>query len=198
MCFCVHLMQKRNFFSQSPDSSKLERTVLNMRKFIFQSEPKITSKIREFHSEAETILIPEKYLENLSEEERSALPERIRSLVKKYAVFISSMRRLNSNAGKRKYQKNVGKLKRVNVRMKTGDWLLLGTLAEAHGVSRCFLLNFLLYLESKEVGVSLRKFWVGQPIDHKVYSFIWQLERSQKRISRILRVAPNPLEAPPS
>ncbi|MBM9500083.1 DUF1564 domain-containing protein [Leptospira sp. 201903071] len=169
-----------------------------MRKFIFQREPKITSKIGEFQSDVETILIPEVYLKNLTKEERKILPKKIRSLVGKYSTYISSMRRLNSKAGKRKYQRDVGKLRRVNVRMKTRDWLLLGVLAEAHGVSRCFLVNFLLYLESSEVGDSLRKFWVGPPTPPRVYSFIWQIEPTQRRVSRTLRLEPNPLKIPTS
>ncbi|MBM9578981.1 DUF1564 family protein [Leptospira sp. 201903070] len=103
-----------------------------MRKFVFLREPKITSKIGEFQSEVETILIPEDYLKGLTEVERRTLPQKIRSLLGKYSLFISSMKRLNSKGGKRKYQRDVGRLKRVNIRMKTGDWLLLGVLAEAH------------------------------------------------------------------
>ncbi|AOP32815.1 hypothetical protein A0128_02370 [Leptospira tipperaryensis] len=169
-----------------------------MRKFIFHDEPKIISQIGEFQSAVETILIPEDYLKKLTKEERRILPQKIKSLAGKYSKYVSSLRRLNSKAGKRKYQRDVGKLKRINVRMKTGDWLLLGTLAEAHGVSRCYLLNFLLFLESAGVGDSLRRFWVGQPTHHKVYSFIWQIEPSQRRISRALRLRPNPLKTRPS
>lgn len=158
-----------------------------MRKSIFQSEPKIISTFGKFQSEVETFLIPEDYLKKLTKKERKALPQKIRFLVGRYSNHISSMKRLNSKAGKRKYQRKVGKLKRINVRMQTGDWLLLGTLAEAHGVSRCYLVNFLLNLESSKTGVSPWKLAVGQPTP-RVYSFIWQLEPSARRISRILRL----------
>lgn len=168
-----------------------------MRKSIFQSESKIISTFGKFHSEVETFLIPEDYLKKLTKEERKALPQKIRFLIGLYSNHISSMRRLNSKAGKRKYQRKVGKLKRVNVRMQTGDWLLLGTLAEAHGVSRCYLVNFLLNLESSKTGVSPRKFSVGQPTP-RVYSFIWQLEPTARRISRILRLERPGLAAPPT
>ncbi|MBM9578980.1 hypothetical protein JWG45_17680 [Leptospira sp. 201903070] len=55
-----------------------------------------------------------------------------------------------------------------------------------------------MFLESSGVGDSLRKFWVGRPTPPRVYSFIWQLEPGQRRVSRVLQIEPNLLEVPTS
>ncbi|XDD50619.1 DUF1564 domain-containing protein [Leptospira sp. WS92.C1] len=158
------------------------------------SEPQISSKIEKLESAVETILIPEDFLNRLTKEDRKKLPKTIHSLLGKYTKYISSIPRLNQKGGKRKYQKDVKKLQRVNIRMKTVDWLLLGTLAEAHGVSRCYLLNFIFYLESAGVGDSIvETLNVGLPTYHEIYCFIWQLEPRQGRITRSLQLRPNPL-----
>ncbi|EKP77308.1 PF07600 domain protein, partial [Leptospira interrogans str. HAI1594] len=67
---------------------------------------------------------------------RSKLP----FLLRKYSKQIASMKRLHDRAGKIKYNRGVGKMKKFSVRVHTGVWVTLGVLAAAHGVSRCYLL----------------------------------------------------------
>ncbi|TGK42673.1 DUF1564 family protein, partial [Leptospira gomenensis] len=43
-------------------------------------------------------------------------------------------------AGQRSAEKKT--MRRINVRLGTGSWTLLGALAQAHGVSRCYLFNY--------------------------------------------------------
>ncbi|MBM9501112.1 DUF1564 domain-containing protein [Leptospira sp. 201903071] len=155
---------------------------------------KIQSSFSDSKKEVETILFPETFLNSLSDEERKKLPRCVFPLLKRYQKFILSKRRINPRAGKTLYQGDRGKLIRVNLRIESEAWLLLGVLSAAHGVSRCFMLNYLLWLEASEVGDSIDKVLnVGCPPLHNSYSYIWHLDRVEKKIIRRIEFDPDPL-----
>ncbi|EMO02851.1 hypothetical protein LEP1GSC116_0371 [Leptospira interrogans serovar Icterohaemorrhagiae str. Verdun HP] len=54
--------------------------------------------------------------------------------MRKYSKQIASMKRLHDRAGKIKYNRGVGKMKKFSIRVHTGIWATLGVLAAAHGV----------------------------------------------------------------
>ncbi|RHX84389.1 DUF1564 domain-containing protein [Leptospira stimsonii] len=145
--------------------------------------------------DVETILIPEKYLNRLSEKERRALPKRILPLLRRYQKLILSLRRINQNARKTLYQRDQGKLKRINMRIDTGVWVLLGVLAAAHGVSRCFMVNYLFWLDDSGGGIYLdRVLNVGCPTFQNIYSYIWHLDLLKNKIIKRLEFEPNPIQ----
>ncbi|RHX92730.1 DUF1564 domain-containing protein [Leptospira stimsonii] len=161
---------------------------------ILYSERKIHSALSSFRKETETILFPESFLISLTKEERKVLPKRIFPLLKRYQKFMLSKRRINKKAGKTLYQKDLGKLVRVNLRIETEAWALLGLLSATHGVSRCFLLNYLFWLEASGVGDSIDKVLnVGCPALHNSYSYVWHLDSVQKTIVRRIEFEPDPL-----
>ncbi|MBM9576026.1 DUF1564 domain-containing protein [Leptospira sp. 201903070] len=140
-----------------------------------------------------TLLIPEKTLLRYPENERRILPKKIPILLKRYGKFLSSQRRLGRRTDTTLYQLSPGKnqLKKVNVRIGIESWVLLGVLAQAHGVSRCFLFNYLLHLEDAGVGDSIEKTMnQGAPTFHKNYRYILHLDLSGRRISRELECDP--------
>ncbi|WP_000496496.1 DUF1564 family protein, partial [Leptospira interrogans] len=63
-----------------------------------------------------------------------------------------------------------------------------------HGVSRCFLFNYLLWLEEVGVGDSIVDTMNrGVPQFHKSYKMIWTLNLRKNQISRELFFEPNPI-----
>ncbi|TGK49536.1 DUF1564 family protein [Leptospira gomenensis] len=92
-------------------------------------------------------------------------------------------------AGQRSAEKKT--MRRINVRLGTGSWTLLGALAQAHGVSRCYLFNYLLYLEEVGVGDSIEDTMnAGVPTFHKHYSYILHLDLTFNRATRRLQCFP--------
>lgn len=176
------------FFPQFP------RTDSGMGKIFFNTDQKIQSKLVESKTETETILFPESYLNSSTPEQRKALPKKIRSLIQRYQTFMVSKRRINHKAGKTLYQKDQGKLIRVNLRIDCKTWALLGVISATHGVSRCFMVNYLLWLDALQVGDSIEKvLGVGCPRLHDSYSYIWDLDLAKNRITRRIEFDPNPL-----
>ncbi|AOP36148.1 hypothetical protein A0128_17185 [Leptospira tipperaryensis] len=161
-----------------------------MESIFLSSDEKIQSRLAERREKVVTLLIPEIYLNGLSQRR---LPKKLPYLLRRYSKFMASRSRLNSKADSILYQ-NPGKMRKMNFRMNTGYWSMLGALAQTHGVSRCFLFNFLLSLEDAEVGDSLVEVLnAGVPTFHDVYRYIWQLDLIQNRISRSLEFDPNPI-----
>ncbi|PJZ53701.1 DUF1564 domain-containing protein [Leptospira adleri] len=166
-----------------------------MEQIFLNSEDRIESALAESQDKVVTLLVPEIYFENLSEDERKLLGKKIPYLLRRYGKFMCAQSRLNEKAITTLYQKDQGKLKKVNVRMGTGYWALLGALAHAHGVSRCYLFNFLLTLDQAGVGDSIVEVLNGGvPTFHQVYRYIWQLEITDNRVVRLLEFEPNPLQ----
>ncbi|XDD52350.1 DUF1564 domain-containing protein [Leptospira sp. WS92.C1] len=167
-----------------------------MGKWILNEDTKIQSRLEESGTNVETILVPESYLNRLSEEDRKSLPKRVLPLLRRYGKYIASMKRLNSKAGKTMYQKNRGKLIRMNVRVSSGTWTMLGAYAASHGVSRCFLVNYMLWLEDIGVGESISETLnVGTPSFHDIYSYTWTLDRCANIVIRKFSFHPNPIFA---
>ncbi|MBM9575783.1 DUF1564 domain-containing protein [Leptospira sp. 201903070] len=140
-----------------------------------------------------TLLIPESTLLLYSEEERRNLPKRLPDLLRRYAKFLTASPRLGKNAGNTLYQNSSGLriMRRMNVRMSTGAWALLGALSQAHGVSRCFLFNYMLWLDRAEVGDSIvRTMNEGGPTFHSNYSYILHLDLTKNKLSRTLKCNP--------
>lgn len=165
-----------------------------MGKIFFDTDQKIQSKLLESKTETETILFPESYLKTLTLEQKKALPKRILPLLKRYQKFLASQRRINREAGKILYQKNRGKMIRMNMRIDCKTWALLGVISATHGVSRCFMVNYLLWLDDSKVGDSIDKVLnVGCPPFQSSYSYVWHLDLAQNRIIKSLRFHPNPI-----
>ncbi|EKT87037.1 DUF1564 domain-containing protein [Leptospira santarosai] len=165
-----------------------------MGKIFFSTDQKIQSKLLKSKTDVETILFPESYLKALTPEQRKELPKRILFLLQRYQKFMISKRRINSQAGKTLYQKNRGKLIRVNLRIDSKTWALLGVLSAAHGVSRCFMVNYLLWLDDLKVGDSIdTTLNVGCPHFHDSYSYIWHLDLVKNRMIRRIECDPNPV-----
>lgn len=174
----------------------LLRTERNMRTLFLNSDFQIRSSIAGSSADVVTFLVPKKYLSRLSRLNRKKLPKRLPELLKKYAKHIASSKRINKRAGKTLYQANTGKgrMKRINARIQTRDWILLGTLAQAHGVSRCYLFNYLLWLDEVGVGNSISNVLnSGTPTFHKYYKFILLLDLSKNIITKRLEFQPNPI-----
>ncbi|EMS83192.1 DUF1564 domain-containing protein [Leptospira noguchii] len=167
-----------------------------MEQIYFNTDQKIESTLNENFEKVVTLLVPKRYYVILSSKDRRMLGKKLPYLLNRYGKFISSHSRLNRRAVTTLYQKNQGELKKINFRIDMSHWAMLGVLAHAHGVSRCFLFNFLLSLEKAGVGDSIVKVLnEGVPTFHKIYRYIWQLDLPNKRISRTLRYFPNPLKA---
>ncbi|TGM58768.1 DUF1564 domain-containing protein [Leptospira adleri] len=159
-----------------------------------RSDQFIESSLTEIKNDVVTILIPESYYSTLDSKEQKDLKKKLPALLRRYGKFLAGASRLNSKAGKILYQKDRGKMKRVNFRVESGMWNILGVLALSHGVSRCFLFNYMLALESLEVGDSIVETMnAGGPTFHRIYSFIWQLDLQNKRVFRKLEFTPNPI-----
>ncbi|TGK15025.1 DUF1564 domain-containing protein [Leptospira kmetyi] len=144
----------------------------------------------------ETFLIPEEYLARLSSEGRKQLPEKIRRLLRRCGKHIIAMHRLNPKPGKTMYQRDCGRLVRFNVRMDTALGAILGSFAASHGVSRCFLVNYLLWMD--EVGIAdsiFETLSVGTPSFHDVYRNILTLDLASNTITREFTFEPNPIYA---
>ncbi|MCG6193973.1 DUF1564 domain-containing protein [Leptospira sp. FAT2] len=157
-------------------------------------DQKIQSVLVSSESNVETLLFQESYLNSLSTEQRKVLPKRILPLLRKYQKFLLSKRRINRNAQKTLYQRNVGKLVRLNMRVNTGIWAILGVIAAAHGVSRCFLVNYMIWLDDSGVGDSIEeKLNVGSPTFQNSYSYLWHLDLLNNRITKSLEFRPNPI-----
>lgn len=153
----------------------------------------IESTLQEDRLNVVTLLIPEVTLLFYSEEEKRNLPKRLPDLLRRYGKFLTATPRLSKSAGNTLYQNSPGpkKMKRMNVRMSTGSWFFLGTLAQAHGVSRCFLFNYMLWLDRVEVGDSIVRIMnEGGPTFHRNYSYILHLDLPNNKISRSLKCVP--------
>lgn len=160
---------------------------------LLNSDQCIQSKLQESNSHVVTLLVPENTLLRYREKDRKNLPKRIPQLLRKYTKFLSASPRLGKKAGRTLYQPSPGKqkMKRINVRLSTGSWTLFGVLAQTHGVSRCFLFNYLLWLEENEIGDSIVSIMnEGGPTFHKKYKYILDLDLLNNRASRILKCEP--------
>ncbi|WP_061246791.1 DUF1564 domain-containing protein [Leptospira noguchii] len=160
---------------------------------VLNSDHKIQSTLQEGQTNVVTLLIPEDTLLLYPEKERKNLPKKIPQLLKIYGKYLTSINRLGKKAGKTMYQNSPGrkKLKKMNIRMSTGNWALLGALSQSHGVSRCFLFNYLLWLDRIGVGDSIvNTMNEGAPTFHRNYSYILSLDLLNNQISRILKCDP--------
>ncbi|MBM9502699.1 DUF1564 domain-containing protein [Leptospira sp. 201903071] len=159
--------------------------------FILNSERQIRSVFEDRKSEIVTLLIPEARILSMSKEERKEFPKKLAPLIRKYQKYLVSSKRLHSKAGKILYNRDQGPLKKLNLRMKNSDWNLLSVLAATHGVSRCFLVNYLLWLDEIGVGESLfEKVYQGVPTSKGIYQFKWDIHFETNRLIRSLQVEP--------
>ncbi|XDD51414.1 DUF1564 domain-containing protein [Leptospira sp. WS92.C1] len=153
----------------------------------------IQSRLQGNKTTVVTLLISEHTLLRYSEKEKKTLPKRIPNLLKRYGKFLTSTRRLGDKAETILYQRSPGerKMRKINARIGMGSWVLLGALAQAHGVSRCFLFNYLLYLEEVELGNSIvHTMNEGAPTFHRDYRYILHLDLLNNRITRELKCDP--------
>ncbi|MCG6167393.1 DUF1564 domain-containing protein [Leptospira sp. FAT2] len=161
---------------------------------LLHSNHEIRSSLQEKTSNVVTLLVPEYTLLRYPDQERRNLPKRIPILLKRYSKFLSTTKRLGKKAGKTLYQPSPGKakMKKINVRLSTGSWALFGTLAHVHGVSRCFLFNYLLWLETSGVGDSIDNIMnEGGPTFHQNYRYILDLDLLKNSIVRSLQCYPH-------
>ncbi|RHX81330.1 DUF1564 domain-containing protein [Leptospira yasudae] len=159
----------------------------------FNSDSILRSRLQENYTEVVTLLVSKEILLRYSEKERKVLAKRIPILLKTYGKYLTAIQRLGNGAGKTLYQSSPGRgnMVRMNVRLSTGSWALLGTLAQAHGVSRCFLFRYLLLLDEVGVGDSIvRTMNEGGPTFHRNYRYILHLDLLNNSITRTLACDP--------
>lgn len=165
-----------------------------METLLLNSERRIQSALIEGNIGVDSILIPESYWNQLDTAGRKILRQKLPYLLRRYTKYVASMKRLHWRGGKILYNRNVGKFKKMSIRVNTGAWSVLGVLAAAHGVSRCYLFNYMLWLDDIGVGDSIvETLNRGVPIFHGSYRMIWTLDLRQNLISRELEFEPNPI-----
>ncbi|AOP36170.1 CopG family transcriptional regulator [Leptospira tipperaryensis] len=160
---------------------------------LLNSDHEIHSILQNNRMEVATLLVPKHTLLKFSEKERRNLSRRIPFLLKRYAKYLTSIKRLGRKAEKVLYQPSPGKeqMQRINVRVSRGSWALLGLLAQVHGVSRCFLFNFLLQLDELGVGDSIVNVMnEGGPTFHRNYKYTFEFDLLNNRIKRSLKCEP--------
>jgi Protein of unknown function (DUF1564) len=160
---------------------------------LLNSDQELRSELQKPRCEVVTLLVSKERLLQYKEEEWKSLPKRIPNLLRVYGKYLTSAKRLGKEAGKTSYQPSAGpgNIVRINVRLGTGSWALLGTLAQTHGVSRCFLFNYLLWLDEVGVGSSIvRTVNEGAPTFHNDYRYILHLDILNNRIVRRLECQP--------
>ncbi|WP_036095082.1 DUF1564 domain-containing protein [Leptospira weilii] len=160
---------------------------------LLNSDFEINSTLNEGRSETVTLLIPEDTWLCFSEKDLKELPRKIPELLRTYGKYLSSTQRLGKKAGRTLYQPSPGKqkMKRVNVRVSSGSWTLFGTLAQAHGVSRCYLFNYLLRLDEVEFGDEiLYTVNGGVPAFHRSYTYVLHVNLVENEVIRRLRCQP--------
>ncbi|EMO78000.1 PF07600 family protein [Leptospira kirschneri str. 200801925] len=168
---------------------------MGMGALLLNSDHEISSTLQKNPSETVTLLIPEDTWLLFSEKDVKLLTKKIPALLKIYGKYISSY---GTFVGTKRrtvtlYQSSPGKskTKRISVRVPSASWTLLGTLAQAHGVSRCYLFNYLLKLEALGVGDSiLNTVRAGVPTFHWSYSYILHLDLLNNRVTRKLHCEP--------
>ncbi|APH42358.1 Uncharacterized protein A9P81_2761 [Leptospira interrogans serovar Copenhageni/Icterohaemorrhagiae] len=153
---------------------------------------KIQSSLIEGSVGTDSLLVPGVYWNRLNLQEKKALRNKLPFFLRKYSKQIASMKRLHNKAGKIKYNRGVGKMKKLSIRVHSGVWATLGVLAAAHGVSRCYLLNYMLWLD-EQGDFLVKTLNRGVPIFHWTYKMIWKIDRRQNFISRELQFEPNPM-----
>ncbi|TGM53095.1 DUF1564 domain-containing protein [Leptospira adleri] len=160
---------------------------------LLNSDHALRSILQERNSDVVTLLIPKKTLFGLSDSDKRRLPKRIPNLLRKYGKYLGASRRLGKKAGKTLYQPSEGRenMQRINARVSTGSWALLGALAQAHGVSRCYLFNYLLWLDEIEMDSFLVETMnEGAPTFHRNYRYILHLDLLNNEITRTLECEP--------
>ncbi|WP_051185249.1 DUF1564 domain-containing protein [Leptospira alstonii] len=163
---------------------------------LLSSDKKIQSALNEGLVGSDSLLIPMSYWNQLNMVQRKALSKKLPFLLKRYTKYVASLNRLHWRGGKIKYNWGVGELKKMTIHVNSGVWAVLGALAGAHGVSRCYLFNYLLWLEETGVGDSIEDTMNrGVPRFHGIYRMIWTLDLRKNRISRELYFEPNPLRS---
>ncbi len=171
-------------------------TASSMNVLLLNSDKKIQSALNEGVVGSDSLLIPLSYWNQLDKTQRKALSKKLPFLLKRYTKYISSLDRLYWRAGKIKYNWGVGELKKMTIHVHTGVWAVLGALAATHGVSRCYLFNYLLWLEEVGIGDSIENTMNrGVPQFHGNYRMIWNLNLRENQISRELYFKPNPLKS---
>ncbi|EQA72447.1 PF07600 family protein [Leptospira noguchii serovar Panama str. CZ214] len=158
-------------------------------------DQKIESALVESSVGTDSLLVPSDYWNRLNPQERKDLRKKLPILLRKYSKRIAAMERLHHKAGKIKYNRGVVKMKKFSIRVNTGVWANLSVLAAAHGVSRCYLFNYMLWLEdlSGEEDFFVKRLNQGVPSFHWTYKMIWKINRKQNLISRELQFEPNPM-----
>ncbi|PJZ41942.1 CopG family transcriptional regulator [Leptospira kmetyi] len=160
---------------------------------LLNSDQNLSSILQERKTEVVTLLIPESTFLCYGPEEQRLLGKRIPALLRRYGKYLSAIPRLGKNARKTLYQVSPGakKMRRVNVRLSTGSWAFLGMLALVHGVSRCYLFNYLLWLDEVGVGdYTVNTMNEGGPTFHKNYRYILHLDLPNNGIVRRLECDP--------
>ncbi|TGM59846.1 DUF1564 domain-containing protein [Leptospira adleri] len=167
-----------------------------MGSLLLNSEQQIRSILNDNKTEVVTLLIPDSTLARYEERERRLLPRKVPILLMRYGKYLTSVRRLGKKAGRTLYQPSMenSKMKRMNVRLGTASWSLLGVLAQAHGVSRCYLFNYLLWLDEVGVGSSIvYSMNEGAPTFHRSYRYILHLDFLENTLVRSLECEPSHL-----
>lgn len=184
---------RREIFSSFTDrfSHAIAENRFGMDILLLSFQKKIISALSEGETGSDSLLIPMCYWNRLNELQKKALSKKLPFLLKRYTKYIASCDRLHWKADKVKYNRG---LKKMTIHVNTGVWAVLGVLAAAHGVSRCFLFNYLLWLEDSGIGNSIVDTMNrGVPQFHGTYKMSWTLNLQKNQIFRTLFFKPNPI-----
>ncbi|ABJ79696.1 DUF1564 domain-containing protein [Leptospira borgpetersenii serovar Hardjo-bovis] len=162
---------------------------------LLSSDKKIQSALNEDVVGSDSLLVPMSYWNQLDKFQRKALSRKLPFLLRRYTKYVVSLDRLHWRGGKIKYNWGVGELKKMTIHVNSGVWIVLGALAAAHGVSRCYLFNYLLWLEEMGIGDSIENTMNREvPQFHDIYKMIWTLDLRKNLVYRELYFEPNPLK----
>ncbi|TGK34601.1 DUF1564 family protein [Leptospira gomenensis] len=163
-----------------------------MKAILLNTDQKIKSIYEDEKREVVSLLIAEKNLRHLTEKEKKTLIKNFVPLIRKYEKYLISTKRIHNKAGKILYNREQSPLKKINLRMKNSDWNLLSLLASTHGVSRSFLMNYILWLD--KVGIHnfmMEKFFKGTSNKIGSYQFNWRIQFQSNQLIRELIIEPN-------
>ncbi|XDD50899.1 DUF1564 domain-containing protein [Leptospira sp. WS92.C1] len=161
---------------------------------ILNTDRQIQSSFEDNKSEVVSLLIPEDTIAFMTKEERRKFIKNIPLLIKKYEKYLVSSKRIHKKAGKILYNRDQNRLKKLNLRMKNSDWNLLSVLASTHGVSRCFLVNYILWLDKLGMAnTSFDQIYQGIPTQKSAYQFNWSINFEANQLIRKLQIEPNVL-----
>ncbi|APH41412.1 PF07600 family protein [Leptospira interrogans serovar Copenhageni/Icterohaemorrhagiae] len=144
--FYSDFLQK--FLLQIVPFGKFEKPFSNMDILLLDDGQRIESALVEDSVGTDSLLVPDVYWNRLNAQEKKALRSKLPFFYLKKIFQADRFYETSAlSGGKNQIQSRPLVKKKFSVRVHTGVWATLGVLAAAHGVSRCYLFNYMLWLE---------------------------------------------------